>query len=97
MSSTTERPSLRQTRHMAYIAEFTTDISLRYVKDEIHFVADTLSRPSVTAIGSASVINYKELSEDQALDAEFTRLRHSTSSTLDFHEYCFTSLSAQSW
>ena len=32
---------------------------------------------------STSAINYRELSEDQALDAEFTRLRHSTSSTLD--------------
>ena len=30
MSSTTKRPSLRQTRHMAYIAEFTT--AIRYVK-----------------------------------------------------------------
>ena len=32
MNSTTERPSLRQTRHLAFIAEFTTDI--RYVKGE---------------------------------------------------------------
>ena len=82
MSSTTKRPSLRQTRHMAYIAEFTTDI--RYVKGETNFVADALSRPSVSAISSASVIYDQELSEDQALDAKFTRLRHCTSSTLDF-------------
>ena len=67
---------------MAYIAEFTTDIW--YVKGETNFVADALSLPFVSAIGSASVINYKELSEDQALDAEFTRLQHSMSSTLDF-------------
>ena len=38
----------------------------------------------MSAIGSVSVINYKELNEDQALDTEFTRLRHSTSSTLNF-------------
>ena len=82
MTSVTERLSLRQTKHLAFIAEFTTDI--RYVKGETHFVADALSRPSVSAIGSASVINYKELSEDQALDTEFTRLRHSRSSTLNF-------------
>ena len=82
MSSTTECPSLRQTRHMAYNAEFTTDI--RYMQGETNFVADAFSRPSVSAIGSASVINYKELSEDQALGAEFTRLRHSPSTTLDF-------------
>ena len=76
MTSVTERPSLRQTRHLAFIAEFTTDI--RYVKGETNLVADALSRPSVSAIGS-----YKELREDQALDAEFTQLRHSTSSTLN--------------
>ena len=49
---------------------------LRYVKGERNFVADALSRPSVSAIGSASVINYKVFSEDQALEAEFTQLRH---------------------
>ena len=35
------------------------------MKGETNFVADALSRPSVSAIGGASVINYKELSEDQ--------------------------------
>ena len=68
MTSVTERPSFRQTRHLAFIIEFTTDI--RYVKGETHFVA--------------SAINYKELSEDQVLDREFTRLRRSTSSILNF-------------
>ena len=42
MNSTTERSSLRQTRHLAYIAEFTTDI--RYVKGKTNFVADALTR-----------------------------------------------------
>ena len=36
----TERPSLRQTRQLAFIVEFTTDI--RYVKGETNFVADAL-------------------------------------------------------
>ena len=76
MSSVTERAFLRQTRHLAFIAEFTTDI--RYVKGETNFVADALSRPSVSAIHDGPVIDYKELSLDQANDAEFTRLRHST-------------------
>ena len=71
------RASLRQTRQLAFIAKFTTDI--RYVKGKTNFVADTLSRPSVSVIDSKSAINYKELSADQALDAEFTRLRHSMS------------------
>ena len=82
MSSVTERASLRQTRHLAFIAEFTTDI--RYVKGETNFVADALSRPSVSAIHDGPAIDYKELSLAQANDAEFTRLRHSTTSTMKF-------------
>ena len=82
MSSVTERASLRQTRHLAFIAEFTTDI--RYVKGKTNFVADALSRPSVSAINDGPVINYKELSIDQAKDEEFTGLRQSTTSTMNF-------------
>ena len=44
MTSVTERPSLRQTRQLAFIAEFTTDI--RYVKGETNFVADAYHRVS---------------------------------------------------
>ena len=66
MTSVTERPSLRQTRQLAFIAEFTTDI--RYVTGETNFVADALSRLPVSFIDSTSTINYKELSADQALD-----------------------------
>ena len=82
MTSVTERPSLRQTRKLAFIAEFTTDI--RYVKRETNFVADALSRPTVSFIDNTSTINYKEFGADQALDTEFTRLRHSKSSTMNF-------------
>ena len=79
MSSVTKRASLRQTRHLAFIAEFTTDI--RYVKGETNFVFDALS---LSVIDNGPAINYKDLSIDQAQDAEFTRLRHSTSSTMNF-------------
>ena len=82
MTSVNKRPSLRQTRHLAFIAEFTT--YMRYVKGETNFVADTLSRSSVSAIDSTLAINYKKISAGQALDTEFTRLRHSTSSTMNF-------------
>ena len=82
MSSVTERPSLRQTRQLAFIAEFTTDI--RYVKGETNFVAYALSRPTVSFIDNTSTINYKDLGTDQALDTEFTQLRHSKSSTINF-------------
>ena len=83
MSSVTKRPSLQQTRQLAYIAEFTTDI--RYVKGETNLVADALSRPTVSFIDNTSTINYKELSADQVLDTEFTRLRHSKSSTMNLN------------
>ena len=84
VSSVTERPPLRQSRQLAFIAKVTTYI--RYVKDETNFVAEALSRPSLSVIDSTGTpaINYKELSADQALDAEFTGLRNSTSSTMNF-------------
>ena len=50
MSSINERPSLRQSRQLTFIAEFTTDI--RYVKGETNFVADAMSWPSVSVIDS---------------------------------------------
>ena len=81
MSSVTERPSLRQTRQLAFIAEFTTDI--RYVKGEPNFVADALPGPTVSFIDNTSTINYKDLSTDQTFDTEFTQLRHSKSSTMN--------------
>ena len=47
-------------------------------------MADALSRPTMSFIDNTSTINYKDLSTDQALDTEFTRLRHSKSSTMNF-------------
>ena len=54
------------------------------MKGETNFVADALSRPSVSFIDNTSITNYKGLNADQALDTESTRLRHSTSSTMNF-------------
>ena len=48
------------------------------------FYRRTLSRQTVFFIDNTSTINYKDLSADQALDTEFTRLRHSKSSTMNF-------------
>ena len=50
LNSKTER-SPRQTRHLEYIAEFTSDI--KYIKGKDNIVADTLSR--IPEIGSLSV------------------------------------------
>ena len=54
------------------------------MKGETNFVADALSRPTVSFIDNTSTINYKDLSTDQALDKEFTRLRYLKSSTMNF-------------
>ena len=47
-------------------------------------MVDSLSRSTVSFIDNTSTINYKDLSTDQALDTELTRLRHSKSSTINF-------------
>ena len=66
----------------SFIAEFTT--VNRYVKGETNFVADALSRLTVSAIEYDAAINYKDLSNDQASDKEFIRLRHATSWNMEF-------------
>ena len=55
--------SPRQTRHLSYVAEFTTDI--QHVAGKTNTVADALSRsPAIDAVLSPE-INYKELAEAQ--------------------------------
>ena len=52
------------------------------MKGETNFVADALSRPTVSVIEYDAAINYKDLSRDQASDKELIRLRHSTTSNM---------------
>ena len=54
------------------------------MKGETNFVADALSRPTVSVIEYDAAINYKDLSKDQASDKELIRLRHSTTSNMKF-------------
>ena len=54
------------------------------MKGETNFVADALSRPTVSAIEYVAAINYKNVSTVQASDKKFIRLRHSTSSNMEF-------------
>ena len=67
--------SPRQTRHLSFVAEFTTDI--RHVPGASNVVADCLSRPAVSALSRAlaSDIDYVALSEEQErVKSEFTNL-----------------------
>ncbi|KAM0726712.1 Transposon Ty3-I Gag-Pol polyprotein [Formica fusca] len=63
------RSSPRQARHLEYIGQFTTDI--RHIAGKENVVADTLSR--VEAIEEA--VNFEELAEAQAQDAEMQEIR----------------------
>ncbi|CAL1681175.1 unnamed protein product [Lasius platythorax] len=73
-----ERASPRQTRHLTYISEFTTDI--RYIPGEDNLVADTLSRISAVAI--SVIVDSEELAREQATDEELQRELQSPSATL---------------
>ena len=79
MSSSVDR-SPRQTRHLSYIAEFTSDV--RHVPGASNVVADLLSRPP-PSVDSASLANHLDLSalaRDQRLDAaQFDHLKRDSS------------------
>jgi cleavage and polyadenylation specificity factor subunit 1 len=64
--------SPRQTRHLSFIAEFSTDIQHITGKDNV--VADALSRPSTFAI-SLPPIDYRQLSREQSNSPEIAAYR----------------------
>lgn len=65
-ASAAER-SPRQTRHMSFISEFSTDV--RHVSGKDNVVADTLSRPDISAV-SLPTIDFRQLAADQAASEE---------------------------
>lgn len=58
--------SPRQSRHLSYISEFTTDI--RHVSGKENVVADALSRPTVAAATLTQPVDEAELAREQARD-----------------------------
>ena len=87
LSSATER-SPRQTRHMSFVAEFTSDI--RHIKGSENFTADALSRTftanSVGAVHATAIptVDYAELAAQQIESGEFqTYARAQTSLVLE--------------
>lgn len=79
ITSMTDR-SPRQSRHMSYIAEFTTDI--RHIKGQFNVVADTLSRVNVISgkesqSSDFSIGDFERLALDQKLSGEMTRYHNS--------------------
>ena len=65
ITSNTDNRSPRQTRHLSYISEFSTDI--RHIKGERNVVADALSRPEVHSVSFPEVpsVDFKKFSEEQ--------------------------------
>ena len=72
-ASAAER-SPRQTRHMSFISEFSTDV--RHVSGKDNVVADALSRPDISAI-YLPTIDYRQLAADQATSEEITAYKTS--------------------
>lgn len=70
ITAKTER-SPRQTNHLEYIAQFTTDI--RHVSGKSNIVADSLSR-MVSELNEIDSISFKELNTQQQVDDELTSM-----------------------
>jgi len=81
MASSADR-SPRQTRHLSYIAEFTTDI--QHVKGKYNVVADALSRIQAIALPT---VDYVLLAKDQANSEEIAAYRTAVTSLVldDIH------------
>lgn len=75
--------SSRQTRHLAFISEFCTDI--RFIKGSDNMVADTLSRCSVSAISFSSSINFLHIAKAQETDSDLKTFKEADTS-LDLKE-----------
>ena len=76
ISKPSDKHSPRQTRHLSYIAEFTTD--LRYLKGEDNVVADTLSRAELCDQNNAitsSAVDYERMAQLQREDDEMPAYR----------------------
>lgn len=72
-----DKASPRQTRHLDFIGQFTTDI--RHVSGKENVIADFLSRIEVNAAGNANDINYEKISKAQ-IDCEELDLARNDSS-----------------
>ena len=76
IAATGSNHSPRQSRHLSYISEFTTDI--RHVAGSANVVADTLSRCE-SLVCSTSTLNFDDLATAQFTDPELDELRSSSS------------------
>ena len=89
LASSTER-SQRQTRHLSFIAEFTSDI--KHIKGIDNHTADALSRvntvTAANAVNTVAYVNYGDLAQQQLASEELQNFRHEQSSlTLEYVDF----------
>lgn len=79
-----DRYSPRETRHLDFISQFTTDI--RHIKGQDNVVADALSRQCINSFQATTVqgVDLTDLADAQIEDDELQQLRQS--STVQFKE-----------
>src|SRR5215470_8795448 len=66
ITSYSDRHSPRESRHLEFVAQFTTDI--RYIKGTDNNQADALSRVEINNISDITRIDFEEMSKAQALE-----------------------------
>ena len=83
--------SPRESRHLSYISEFTSDI--RHISGASNGVADTLSRPVSVSLPVSELtqhpIDFAAMANAQLTDPELARLRNDQSSNLKWHDIIF--------
>ena len=81
LSSTSDKYSPRQVRHLDFISQFTSDI--RHVKGADNPVADALSRVNAVQHTSLPTVGIKEMAAAQADDVDLRHIQKSSSLTLE--------------
>ena len=76
LSVSPDRYSPRETRHLDYISQFTSDI--RHFPGTENIVSDTLSRVEINALNVSSTLDFAVLAKAQQEDPELPRLRSSS-------------------
>ena len=77
LASSPDRYSLRETRQLDYISQFTSDI--RHIQGQHNPVADALSCVDINAIHTSPVIDFTRLADTQKNDQDLRTLKTSSS------------------
>ena len=89
LSSSPDRYSPRETRHLDFISQFTTDI--RHIHGKQNPVADALSRVDIHALSTPTMIDFNLIAQAQHNDPALTSLRASSSLRLQDFPLPFSS------